>query len=243
MKIKDNTVNIKTAAKALVKAAGKTEPKVRSKFSQGSLVSLAAGPIESKKNYHHGDLRAALLEAGFRLLEDRNAETLGLREVAREVGVSPTAIYRHFPDKAALMLALAHEGLERLGKVQGRAAKKAGPGRPALIASGLTYVRFADQNPALFRLIFSYVAPISPLDADLDVVSLSMRGLREGIHAAMPSSFSEEEKKAATLHAWSLVHGLAELIIHGHIAKDWKLIEMVVAGADVAYQKKKSLLP
>lgn len=230
MKNKDNTVNIKVKSKvlsiheAIAGAAARLRPKPEPKPK-----------LEAKKTYHHGDLRAALLEAGFKLLEDRQGEALGLREVAREVGVSPTAIYRHFPDKSALMLALAHEGLERLGIAQQRAAQKTPGARAALVARGVTYVRFASENPALFRLIFSCVPPISPLDAALDEVGLAMRGLREGIHASMPSHFSESEKKVATLLAWSLVHGLAELLLNGHIAKDWKMIERVVASLDVTH--------
>ena len=71
-----------------------------------------------KKAYHHGDLRSALVEAGLRLLEARTADDLSLREVARAVGVSATAVYRHFPDKGALMAALAGEGLARLAEAQ-----------------------------------------------------------------------------------------------------------------------------
>ena len=70
--------------------------------------------MSTSKNYHHGDLRAAAIEAGLTLLEEREADDLGLREVARAVGVSATALYRHFPDKAALLRALASAGLERL---------------------------------------------------------------------------------------------------------------------------------
>ena len=66
-----------------------------------------------KKTYHHGDLHAALIEAGLKLLGEREADTLGLREVARAVGVSATAVYRHFPDKGALLSAMAREGLAR----------------------------------------------------------------------------------------------------------------------------------
>ncbi|WP_163484857.1 helix-turn-helix domain-containing protein, partial [Escherichia coli] len=61
---------------------------------------------EGGKAYHHGDLRVAALEAGLKLLETRTADDLGLREIARAVGVSATALYRHFPDKKALMTAL-----------------------------------------------------------------------------------------------------------------------------------------
>ena len=76
------------------------------------------------KTYHHGDLRAALIEAGMALLAEREADTLGLREVARAVGVSATAVYRHFPDKGALLGAMAREGLQRLGAAQAEAGKQ-----------------------------------------------------------------------------------------------------------------------
>lgn len=234
MKNKDNTVNIMAKSKVLLipDASSRTDPPIKHKPETKRKAEAKPKP-EIKKNYHHGDLRAALLEAGFKLLEDRKGEALGLREVARAVGVSPTAIYRHFPDKSALMLALAHEGLERLGNAQLKASQKADDPRAALVAGGVTYVRFASENPALFRLIFSYVPPISPLDASLDEVGLAMRGLREGIHATMPNHFSESEKRVATLLAWSLVHGLAELMLNGHISKDWKMIERVVSSLAV----------
>jgi AcrR family transcriptional regulator len=229
MKIKDNTVNIKPKGRAIPAApkAKSIEPKPRRSEKKET---------EASKSYHHGDLRATLIDTSFKLLEDRQGEALGLRELAREVGVSPTAIYRHFPDKAALMSALAHEGLERLAEAQFRASLKTKGGLDALMASGLTYVRFAAENPALFRLIFSYVAPISPLEGAIEEVSSAMRGLRQGIHASMPRHFSEDEKKATTLLAWSLVHGLAELLLNGHIAKDWKLIEMAIGGLARAYR-------
>jgi AcrR family transcriptional regulator len=180
--------------------------------------------------YHHGDLRSALIESGLKLLKARakngdHVEDLGLREVARDVGVSATAIYRHFPDKAALMLALAHEGIERLGQAQRKASTKAGGGPKGFLASGLTYVRFAADNPAT-----------SLLDGHLDEVGTAMRGLREDIYNLMPPTMSELERKASALHAWALVHGLAELILDGHVGKDWKMVEMVLGrmGAVIA---------
>jgi AcrR family transcriptional regulator len=190
------------------------------------------------KTYHHGDLRSALIDSGLKLLKDRNGrdggkskgEDLGLREVARDVGVSATAIYRHFPDKGALMLALAHEGIERLGLAQRQATEAAGGGPAGFLASGMTYVRFAADNPALFRLIFSHVPATSLLDAELDDVGIAMRGLREDIAVLMPSHLGDLERKAAALHAWALVHGLAQLILDGHVGRDWGMIEKVLSG-------------
>ena len=107
MASKDNTVNIPAGLK------------VKKKIKR----------IEAaKKPYHHGDLRGALLEAGQRLLQTRKADDLALREVARDVGVSATAVYRHFPDKGALLSALAQDGLDRLGQAQRQATAVAGGG-------------------------------------------------------------------------------------------------------------------
>ena len=91
-----------------------------------NIPAAKVGNLVSKKPYHHGDLHGALLEAGLRLLQTRKADDLALREVARDVGVSATAIYRHFPDKGALLSALAQEGLDRLAQAQRQATSAAG---------------------------------------------------------------------------------------------------------------------
>jgi len=183
--------------------------------------------------YHHGDLRNALIEAGLRLLEarppDGTQDDLGLREVAREVGVSATAIYRHFPDKHALKAALAAEGLARLARRQQQASKQAGRGAAGFLASGLSYVHFAAEHPMLFRLMFSHAQPDDLLDASPDKVSAAMRGLREDIAELMPPGWTTAQRKAAALHAWALVHGLALLVLDRQIPADWTLIEQVLA--------------
>jgi len=182
-----------------------------------------------RQGYHHGDLRSALLDAGLRLLRERSVDDLGLRELARDVGVSPAAIYRHFPDKNALMAALAVEGLERMAAAQRQATQAAGGGKAGFLASGMAYVRFAVDNPALFRLMFSAAQACDPLDAAIDSVPSAMRALRQDIEALVPSGASAAERKAAALHAWSLVHGLAQLVLDRQIAADWRLIERVLS--------------
>ena len=106
-----------------------------------------ANSDSDKRGYHHGDLRAALIEAGLALLADRSADDIGLREAARAVGVSATAVYRHFPDKGAFLAALAGEGLRQLGAAQRVAAEAAGGGERGFAATGAAYVRFAIANP------------------------------------------------------------------------------------------------
>lgn len=185
---------------------------------------------EPGKPYHHGDLRSALVESGLRLLATRDADDLGLREVARDVGVSATAIYRHFPDKGALMRALALAGVERLALAQRSATAQAGGGKPGFLASGLAYVHFAADNPALFRLIFSCAQPDDLLEASLDTVSSAMRDLRQDIERLMPPGLPDATRTAVALHAWALVHGLAQLVLDRQIRANWALIERVLTG-------------
>lgn len=184
----------------------------------------------SRSRYHHGDLHSALIDTGLRLLEARTANDLGLRELAREVGVSAAAIYRHFPDKDALMSALASAGLQRLAAAQRSATAAAGGGAAGFRRSGLAYVRFALDNPALFRLIFSTAVKGDVLEARIDRVSPAMRDLRQDIDRLMPAGMPAVERKLAALHAWALAHGLAQLLLDKQIPLDWEMIERVLAG-------------
>ncbi|ODU24704.1 TetR/AcrR family transcriptional regulator, partial [Sphingopyxis sp. SCN 67-31] len=120
------------------------------------------------KGYHHGDLRAAVTAAGMKRLTEGGDAELGLRALARDVGVSATALYRHFPDKEALLDALADEGLRRLGALQAQAWLKAGGGKAGFLAIGVAYVRFAHEDPAIFRLSFTRQMPERYREAGTD---------------------------------------------------------------------------
>ena len=119
-----------------------------------SATGSTAPAAPEARRYHHGDLRNALVEAGLKLLEvgglDGVQDDLGLRILARQVGASATAIYRHFPDKQALKVALAAQGLARLAQRQQRASAQAGGGAAGFLASALSYVHFAAEHPVLF---------------------------------------------------------------------------------------------
>lgn len=177
-----------------------------------------------KKSYHHGDLRTALIEAGLTLLETRAADDLGLREVARAVGVSPTAIYRHFPDKRALMVALAGEGLARLAVAQRAASEAAGGGVAGFSATGAAYVRFARANPALFRLIFANSGKGDLLaDQPEDEAFAFLR--------ANATALAKEvggDAQIVALQAWAIAHGLAMLMLDGQVQVDDAMIDRVV---------------
>ncbi|WAP54923.1 TetR/AcrR family transcriptional regulator [Streptomyces sp. S465] len=109
-----------------------------------------------KRPYHHGDLRAALLERAEQALRERGSGALSLRELARDLGVSPAAPSRHFKSKQALLDALALDGFERLNEAL--EASQEGAGRTfgeRLTAMARTYVGFSLANAALLDLMFS----------------------------------------------------------------------------------------
>lgn len=194
-------------------------------------------PRRTSRSYHHGDLRAALIEAGLNLLRDREAAELGLREVARQVGVSATSVYRHFPHKDALMAAMAREGLAQLAAAQHAAADAAGGGAAGFNATGAAYVRFALANPGLFRLIFANPAAHRdkgeacgepPGQARADDAMAFLRA-----NAAALAAGRGGDAQVIALRAWALVHGLAMLMLDGQVPVDDALIDRVIgAGAD-----------
>jgi AcrR family transcriptional regulator len=110
----------------------------------------------AERPYHHGNLRTALLAQAERTVRERGVQALSLRELAREVGVSHGAPRRHFPDRQALLDALAHEGFARLGAELRAAVDGAGDDFQArLQATAAAYVRFATRDAALLELMFA----------------------------------------------------------------------------------------
>ena len=106
--------------------------------------------------YHHGNLRTALLEQAQRTVREQGVEQLSLRELARQVGVSHGAPRRHFPDRQALLDALAEAGFIRLGADLRTAVDGAGEEFEArLRATAAAYVRFATEDSALLELMFA----------------------------------------------------------------------------------------
>lgn len=185
-------------------------------------VNIARGG--AKLAYHHGDLRAAVIAAGLKRLAGGDGAELGLRALARDVGVSATALYRHFPDKEALLDALADEGLRRLGVLQMRAWTEASGGAAGFKATGIAYVRFAHDEPALFRLSFTRQMPERQGAGREDGGAVAYDLLRKGVDAKLPGADAD----TAALHAWALVHGLAMLILDRRIEWDEDRVAAVV---------------
>lgn len=170
--------------------------------------------------YHHGDLRSALIEAGLKALETADPNELSLRQLAREVGVSATAVYRHFPDKRALLGALADAGVAMLFEEQKAALDAAGGGSKGFTATGHAYVRFAIAHPGLFRLIFTHAELVGGPELGDNPAGRLLRANSEALGGGDPAA-----AHAIRVHAWAVAHGLAMLILDGHLPPDEALIE------------------
>ncbi len=197
-----------------------------STYDQSETVNHAAAPTDGAvdrldpaldNKYHHGNLRDALLAAGLAMLESGAGESFSLRELARQVGVSANAPYRHFPSKDALLLAMIADGFTRFSAAQISASMAAMQRQesPAecFMAAGLAYIQFARDNPQLFRLMFSSFAAENRC-ADSDASSqVAFQNLNHGVAAAMGKPTTDPQVAIAAIHAWGLVHGLSQLIL------------------------------
>jgi AcrR family transcriptional regulator len=110
----------------------------------------------AKPNYHHGDLRSALLEAALNVINESGPQQLTIREVARRAGVSHTAPYRHFADMDELIRAVVEQSFELMQQTL-RDRKAAAPQDPLnqFAASGQAYIDFGLQYPAYYRVMYS----------------------------------------------------------------------------------------
>jgi AcrR family transcriptional regulator len=177
--------------------------------------------MTQKKSYHHGDLLQALIDAALDLVAEKDVTNVSLREIARRVGVSHTAPYRHFADKEALLAAVAQEGFQRFKQaIEAAIQSVADPGEQ-LEMGCLTYIRYAVKHPSRYRIMFgAYGANPEKADramvetakqAYLPLADAIARGQTLGIFRA-----GNPEQMAQTV--WALMHGLAMLLIGGQLA-------------------------
>ena len=110
--------------------------------------------MKNDSSYHHGDLRGALVKAAVTEIERGGYENLSLRELAKSLGVSRAAPYRHFADRRALLAAVAADGFDRLTAIYRNAIANGKTPQARLAAAGRAYLAFAAERPQLFRLMF-----------------------------------------------------------------------------------------
>ena len=176
---------------------------------------------ENRKKYHHGDLKAALVEVGLAELEEKGLESVSLRAIAARAGVSHTAPKNHFDGLRGLLSAMATVGFERHAAEMQRGVEGHPLGRARLDAACNGYVRFAIENPELFKLMFTSRFHLAEDPALKQAGWASYSVLRDVAHG-----LDWDKAKApggpwrTEWMLWSLVHGYAMLLIDGEIRRD-----------------------
>ncbi|HEX6361179.1 TetR/AcrR family transcriptional regulator [Actinophytocola sp.] len=177
------------------------------------------GTSAAKRGYHHGDLRNALIEAAAELAAKGGPESVTIRAAAREVGVTPTAAYRHFAGHEELLMAAKEQALgalrEAMAEEVAARPRLADPVDNALVklgAIGRGYITFARAEPGLFRTVFSPGGPVLPSPEDRTgtgpyVMLLDM--LDELVEVGY---LRQDRRPMAELAAWAMVHGLSALL-------------------------------
>lgn len=173
----------------------------------------------AERAYHHGNLRTALLEQAERTVRERGVQELSLRELAREVGVSHGAPRRHFPDRQALLDALAVAGFERLDTELRGAMDGAGEDfRARVQATATAYIRFATHDAALLELMFAgkHKQPSGELQQAAEsafavMLELIEQGQREG-------ALDSGEPERVGLVLFATIQGIAALVTGGMVA-------------------------
>ena len=171
----------------------------------------------SSKSYHHGNLRAELLTTAIAQLRDTGVDDLSLRALARSVGVSQTAPYRHFSDKSELLAAMATCGYQDLLEALRDAGATSGDCPNAqLLAFAHTYVDYAARNPQLFKLMFGpAVQPTVKYPelrkASRDTLQLVQDILQRGVNGGVFRQVDDITYMANA--AWSSIYGLSTLLV------------------------------
>ncbi|MFT3660107.1 MAG: TetR/AcrR family transcriptional regulator [Gordonia sp. (in: high G+C Gram-positive bacteria)] len=187
----------------------------------------------SRSGYHHGDLRASALTSAMAMLEA--GEPFSLRAVARDVGVSAPALYRHFADRDALESALAAEGLRDL--LTDLATDRQPMATAADLADlAVAYVAFALRRPALFRVMFG-----KPCDTENDERVAAADRIHGLLEAAVAQAFPAAEAGALADAGWAFAHGMASLYLDGKLRADSD--EAIAAHVRSAFSAMLSIRP
>jgi AcrR family transcriptional regulator len=168
-------------------------------------------PDTVKFPYHHGSLRAALMDAAEDILSEKGVENFSLREAARRAGVSPAAPAHHFVDKRGLLTAVATRAFDELCRTLSESAPEFPPAARVLCEA---YVRFAADRPARFQLMWRASL--------LDQNNRAYRNAADRAFAILDRAVTRQERAidlpgspelVPSLTAWCLIHGFANLLL------------------------------
>ena len=203
----------------------------------------AARPArKADRPYHHGNLRRALLDEAVATIRAEGVDALTLREIGARLGVSRTALYRHFADKRALLAAVATEGFRTLREQLVAAWEEGGRGRAAFESMGVAYVRFAVANPSHYRVMFGDYRRLCAVDPDLQAeAGASFDVLLQALITLQAAgAIRRDEPRQLALFVWSVVHGVAMLAIDGQLGQEMSAWPAMRGVVDFALEKMRT---
>ena len=171
------------------------------------------------KPYHHGDLRRALLDEALRTIQTHGVEQLTLRTVGERLGVSRSALYRHFADKQSLLAAVGKEGFRKLRQTITDAWEQNGRGRAGFQAMGKAYVQFAVAHPSHYRVMFGGFIESAPTD---DQFVADAKAAFEVLVDALVEQqnggdIRRDDPVLMARFVWAIEDGTATLVIDGQL--------------------------
>ncbi len=198
-----------------------------------------------KTSYHHGNLKHSLIQTALEIIEKEGLGTLTLRELTKRVGTSRSAIYRHFDSKEALMQEVILAAFKKLDAVI----------TPTLLQKeldvmvrfhnmGSAYINFAIENPAIYRMIFGHELQQQREEScDINdetqatgfhaLIALLVEGQESGL-------FKKDDPMIQATVVWSMIHGLANLFIDGHLHVKENLEAIFNAGTKTLFEGLKA---
>jgi AcrR family transcriptional regulator len=191
--------------------------------------------LPRKGNYHHGELREALIAAARQLVIERGAENFSLADACRVAGVSTAAPYRHFRDKQEILEEIAARGFDELAARDMAALEAYGTGTlEGIVAMGQAYVQFAVDETAIFRLMFGQDPVLKQAVAVRDQGHACFSAVIAQVEAYCQSHGVDGDARLIAVKLWTFVHGAASLVIDGDyavIAPDLDVDAMIAAAA------------
>ncbi len=172
--------------------------------------------MAAKDNYHHGDLRQTIIEEALVWIDQENMVSLSLRGIARRVGVSHNAPYRHFPDKESLLVAIAETGFKQLHQtLQQESINNLDNVQKRLENIGIAYVKYAIDHQAYYRVMSSdYPRNSNQYPQLAQASNNAFNVLLDVIKAGQAAKvFNAQDAQQLARVCWSLVHGVAMLAI------------------------------
>jgi len=174
-----------------------------------------------RKNYHHGDLKNALIKAGVEILSKEGIEGLSLRKVAQRAGVSHSAPYSHFPDKQSLIAAISTEGFNQLyAELDAAVVAYPKDAKKQLQQGALAYVQFALDNVDTFKIMFSGVLEKEKeYPAFVDISHKTFQRVVDVVRACQEAGILRSTPaEMMAVAVWGQVHGIVSLALEGQIS-------------------------